>query len=77
MGKTYQEIDPSVRAFIEAQRVFFVATAPLDGAPGTSTCRRRDLTRSACLLRMRLRISTWWAAALKPSRTFERTAASC
>ncbi|MGH9785911.1 MAG: pyridoxamine 5'-phosphate oxidase family protein [Terriglobia bacterium] len=28
MGKLYSEIDGSLRAFIEAQRVFFVATAP-------------------------------------------------
>ena len=33
MGKLYDEIDQRVRAFIEAQRMFFVATAPatLDG----------------------------------------------
>jgi hypothetical protein len=33
MGKLYDEIDERVRAFIEAQRMFFVATAPatLDG----------------------------------------------
>lgn len=29
MGKTYPEIDDSVRAFIQAQRMFFVSTAPL------------------------------------------------
>lgn len=29
MGKTYEEIDARLRAFIEAQAVFFVATAPL------------------------------------------------
>jgi len=28
MGKLYSEMDDSLRAFIEAQRVFFVATAP-------------------------------------------------
>jgi hypothetical protein len=33
MGKLYPEIDDSLRAFIEAQHVFFVATAPL-GASG-------------------------------------------
>ena len=32
MGKLYEEIDGDVRAFIEAQQMFFVATAPLDGA---------------------------------------------
>jgi hypothetical protein len=30
MGKVYGEIDASLRSFIEAQHVFFVATAPLD-----------------------------------------------
>ena len=32
MGKLYKEIDGDVLAFIEAQQMFFVATAPLDGA---------------------------------------------
>lgn len=32
MGKVYDEIDDGLRAFIEAQRLFFVATAPLDAA---------------------------------------------
>jgi predicted pyridoxine 5'-phosphate oxidase superfamily flavin-nucleotide-binding protein len=31
MGKLYERIDDRLRAFIEAQPVFFVATAPLDG----------------------------------------------
>ena len=31
MGKIYEEIDTSLRRFVEAQRVFFVATAPLAG----------------------------------------------
>jgi hypothetical protein len=31
MGKLYEQIDAGLQAFIEAQRVFFVATAPLDG----------------------------------------------
>ena len=30
MGKLYGQIDSGLQAFIEAQRVFFVATAPLD-----------------------------------------------
>lgn len=30
MGKVYEEIDAGLRAFIEAQHMFFVATAPLD-----------------------------------------------
>lgn len=32
MGKVYDEIDNELRAFIEEQRMFFVATAPLDAA---------------------------------------------
>ncbi|QNP62392.1 pyridoxamine 5'-phosphate oxidase family protein [Streptomyces genisteinicus] len=31
MGKVYEHIDGRIRAFIEAQPVFFTATAPLDG----------------------------------------------
>lgn len=31
MGRTYPEITDPLRAFIEAQKVFFVATAPLSG----------------------------------------------
>ncbi|ATE54901.1 pyridoxamine 5'-phosphate oxidase family protein [Actinosynnema pretiosum] len=31
MGKTYERIDGRLREFIEAQPVFFTATAPLDG----------------------------------------------
>jgi hypothetical protein len=31
MGKLYERIDGRLRAFIERQKVFFVATAPLDG----------------------------------------------
>ncbi|MEV8587251.1 pyridoxamine 5'-phosphate oxidase family protein [Streptomyces sp. NPDC051180] len=31
MGKTYERIDGRLRAFIEAQPVFFTATAPLSG----------------------------------------------
>ena len=32
MGKLYDEIDETLRGFLEAQRMFFVATAPLDAA---------------------------------------------
>ena len=31
MGKTYDEITPKLREFIEAQKMFFVASAPLAG----------------------------------------------
>lgn len=44
MGKTYEEIDARLRTFIEAQAVFFVATAPLaaDGHVNLSP-KGRDL----------------------------------
>ena len=32
MGKLYQEIDADLQAFIEAQQMYFVATAPLDAS---------------------------------------------
>lgn len=32
MGTTYDEITDSMRTFVEAQHVFFVATAPVEGA---------------------------------------------
>jgi hypothetical protein len=31
MGKVHQQIDGTIQAFIDRQRLFFVATAPLDG----------------------------------------------
>lgn len=31
MGKTYEKLDDKLRAFITAQKMFFVATAPLSG----------------------------------------------
>ncbi|WP_367115268.1 pyridoxamine 5'-phosphate oxidase family protein [Actinophytocola sp.] len=31
MGKVYEQIEPRLRAFIEEQKVFFVASAPLAG----------------------------------------------
>lgn len=30
MGKTFAGVDDDLRAFVGAQRMFFVATAPLD-----------------------------------------------
>lgn len=46
MGKLYEQIDAGLQAFIEAQRVFFVATAPVDATghinlspKGLDTCR--------------------------------------
>jgi hypothetical protein len=56
MGKTYDAITPELRAFIDRQRIFFVATAPLDGAghvnvspKGLDTFRVLDERRIAYL----------------------------
>jgi len=38
MGAPTESISPELKAFIEAQHVFFVASAPLE-APATSTFR--------------------------------------
>ncbi|MFG2870419.1 pyridoxamine 5'-phosphate oxidase family protein [Streptomyces sp. NPDC048338] len=45
MGKTYDRIDGRLRDFIEAQPVFFSATAPLDG-DGTVNLSPKGLTGS-------------------------------
>ncbi|MFE5488242.1 pyridoxamine 5'-phosphate oxidase family protein [Streptomyces sp. NPDC056527] len=45
MGKTHERIDGRLRAFIEAQPVFFTATAPLDG-DGTVNLSPKGLTGS-------------------------------
>ena len=45
MGKTYDRIDGRLRDFIEAQPVFFTATAPLDG-DGTVNLSPKGLTGS-------------------------------
>jgi predicted pyridoxine 5'-phosphate oxidase superfamily flavin-nucleotide-binding protein len=42
MGKLYDEIDDGLRAFLEAQHVFFVATAPSDG-DGHVNCSPKGL----------------------------------
>ena len=56
MGKTYDGIDDRLRAFIEAQQMFFVATAPLSGEghinlspKGLDTLRVLDRTTVAYL----------------------------
>ena len=45
MGKTYERIDGRLRQFIEAQPVFFTATAPLSGE-GTINLSPKGLTGS-------------------------------
>jgi pyridoxamine 5'-phosphate oxidase-like protein len=42
MGKSYSEIDDSIRAFVERQHVFFVATAP-SGDEGHVNCSPKGL----------------------------------
>ncbi|MEU8544147.1 pyridoxamine 5'-phosphate oxidase family protein [Streptomyces sp. NPDC048717] len=49
MGKTYEQIDGRLRAFIESQPVFFTATAPLD-ADGTVNLSPKGLAGSFAVL---------------------------
>ncbi len=49
MGKSYDRIDGRLRAFIEAQHVFFTATAPLDG-DGTVNLSPKGLNGSFAVL---------------------------
>ncbi len=49
MGKSYERIDGRLRAFIEAQPVFFTATAPLD-SEGTVNLSPKGLTGSFAVL---------------------------
>jgi hypothetical protein len=49
MGKTYERIDGRLRAFIEAQPVFFTATAPLTG-DGTVNLSPKGLSGSFAVL---------------------------
>ncbi|WP_326794911.1 pyridoxamine 5'-phosphate oxidase family protein [Streptomyces sp. NBC_01808] len=49
MGKTYERIDGRLRAFIEAQHMFFTATAPL-AADGTVNLSPKGLTGSFAVL---------------------------
>ncbi|CCB71728.1 pyridoxamine 5'-phosphate oxidase family protein [Streptantibioticus cattleyicolor] len=49
MGKTYERIDGRLRAFIEAQPIFFTATAPLSG-DGTVNLSPKGLTGSFTVL---------------------------
>ena len=42
MGKTYSEIDEGLRAFVERQHVFFVATAP-SSVDGHVNCSPKGL----------------------------------
>ncbi|MFC9846984.1 pyridoxamine 5'-phosphate oxidase family protein [Streptomyces sp. NPDC060223] len=49
MGKTYERIDGRLRTFIEAQPLFFTATAPLSG-DGTINLSPKGLTGSFVVL---------------------------
>ncbi|MFD9035605.1 pyridoxamine 5'-phosphate oxidase family protein [Streptomyces sp. NPDC059567] len=49
MGKTHERIDGRLRAFIEAQPIFFTATAPLDG-DGTVNLSPKGLTGSFAVI---------------------------
>lgn len=49
MGKSYERIDGRLRAFIEAQHIFFTATAPLDG-DGTINLSPKGLNGSFAVI---------------------------
>ncbi|MET8506923.1 pyridoxamine 5'-phosphate oxidase family protein [Streptomyces sp. NPDC004787] len=49
MGKTYERIDGRLRAFMEAQPIFFTATAPLSG-DGTVNLSPKGLSGSFAVL---------------------------
>lgn len=49
MGKVYERIDGRLRTFIEAQHIFFTATAPLSG-DGTVNLSPKGLTGSFAVL---------------------------
>ncbi|MFJ3228689.1 pyridoxamine 5'-phosphate oxidase family protein [Streptomyces sp. NPDC086783] len=49
MGKTYERIDGRLRTFIEAQPIFFTATAPLSGY-GTVNLSPKGLTGSFAVI---------------------------
>jgi hypothetical protein len=49
MGKSYERIDGRLRAFIEAQHIFFPATAPLDG-DGTVNLSPKGLNGSFAVI---------------------------
>ncbi|MEU7888712.1 pyridoxamine 5'-phosphate oxidase family protein [Microbispora bryophytorum] len=49
MGKSYERIDGRLRAFIEAQHIFFTATAPLAGE-GTVNLSPKGLTGSFAVI---------------------------
>ncbi|QNE78390.1 pyridoxamine 5'-phosphate oxidase family protein [Streptomyces finlayi] len=49
MGKTYERIDGRLRSFIEAQHLFFTATAPL-GAEGTVNLSPKGVSGSFAVL---------------------------
>jgi hypothetical protein len=49
VGKTYERIDGRLREFIEAQHIFFTATAPLSG-DGTINLSPKGLTGSFAVL---------------------------
>ena len=75
MAKSYPEIDETLRDFIQAQSVFFVATAPL-AARGHVNLSPKGLDTFRILGRAPSPISTSLAAASRPSHTCARTVAS-
>jgi len=68
MGKDYQEIDGAIRRWIEAQRLFFVSTAPR-ADDGRINCSPKGLDSLQVLGPRKSHMQILAAAASKPSRT--------
>ena len=69
MGKVYEQIDTALEEFISAQRMFFVATAPLEATDRIQSVGPRVSTVFACSVLARWPIWITSAAALRPSLT--------
>ncbi|MFC7467147.1 hypothetical protein ACFQVA_05295 [Actinomadura keratinilytica] len=76
MGKEYARVEGRLRAFIEAQPVFFTASAPL-AADGTVNLSPKGVSGSFTVLDpLTLAYLDFAAATPRPSPTSARTAAS-
>ena len=76
MGKVYERIDGRLRDFIEAQHIFFTATAPL-AADGTVNLSPKGLTGSLAVIdESTVAYLDFATATPRPSHTCVRTAGS-
>ena len=76
MAKVFDEITDHIRAWVERQHMFFVATAPLAGDGHVNVSPKGPIGTFAVLDPSRSPTSTSLAAAPRPSRTCVRTAGS-